>query len=45
MATNTDSVYCEHLSVLVQEYRKFLFADLKLNIKPVVLFKSQNRWI
>ncbi|MCU9936224.1 hypothetical protein NWP96_03765 [Mycoplasmopsis cynos] len=26
----------------MSEYRKFLFADLKLNIKPVIMLKSQK---
>ncbi len=30
------------MAIIISEYRKFLFADLKLNIKPVVMFKSQK---
>lgn len=30
------------MSIVISEYRKYLFADAKLNIKPVVLFKSQK---
>ncbi|UOE63527.1 DEAD/DEAH box helicase family protein [Mycoplasmopsis bovis] len=41
-ATNTDLFTRALISLVLSEYRKFLFADLKLNIKPVVLFKSQK---
>ena len=30
------------MALILSEYRKFLFNDNKLNIKPVVLFKSQR---
>ena len=26
----------------MSEYRRFLFADLKLNVKPVIMLKSQK---
>lgn len=29
------------ISLVMSEYRRMLFADLKLNIKPVILFKSR----
>lgn len=41
-ATDTD-LWTRALSALIiSEYRKFLFADLKLNIKPVIMLKSQK---
>ena len=30
------------IALVLSEYRKFLFADLKLNIKPVILLKSRK---
>lgn len=30
------------IALIMSEYRKFLFADLKINIKPVVMLKSQK---
>lgn len=30
------------MAIIMSEYRKYLFADAKVNIKPVVLFKSQK---
>ena len=30
------------MALIMSEYRRFLFADLKLNIKPVVMLKSQK---
>lgn len=30
------------ISLVLSEYRRFLFADLKLNVKPVVMLKSQK---
>lgn len=30
------------MALVMSEYRKFLFADLKLNIKPVVMLKSKK---
>lgn len=30
------------MALVMSEYRRFLFADLKLNIKPVVMLKSQK---
>lgn len=30
------------IAIIMSEYRKYLFADAKVNIKPVVLFKSQK---
>ncbi|WP_434342658.1 DEAD/DEAH box helicase family protein [Mycoplasma capricolum] len=41
-ASNTDFFTRALISLVISEYRKYLFADLKLNIKPVVLFKSQK---
>lgn len=41
-ATDTELWDRALIAMIVSEYRKFLFADLKLNIKPVVMFKSQK---
>lgn len=41
-ATDTDSWTRTLIALVVSEYRRFLFADLKLNIKPVVMLKSQK---
>lgn len=30
------------MALVISEYRKYLFADLKINIKPVVMMKSQR---
>lgn len=30
------------IALILSEYRKYLFADLKLNMKPVLLLKSEN---
>lgn len=39
-ATDTDLWTRTVIALVLSEYRKFLFADLKLNIKPVILLKS-----
>lgn len=41
-ATDTDLWTRALIALVMSEYRKFLFADLKLNIKPVVMLKSQK---
>lgn len=41
-ATDTDLWTRTLMALVMSEYRRFLFADLKLNIKPVVMFKSQK---
>lgn len=41
-ATDTDLWERTLMALVMSEYRRFLFADLKLNIKPVVMFKSQK---
>ncbi|EIN15376.1 Type III restriction modification system endonuclase subunit, Res [Mycoplasmopsis agalactiae 14628] len=41
-ASNTDLFTRALIALVISEYRKYLFADLRLNIKPVVLFKSQK---
>lgn len=41
-ATDTDLWTRTLMSLIMSEYRRFLFADLKLNIKPVVMLKSQK---
>ena len=41
-ATDTDLWTRTVIALVLSEYRKFLFADLKLNIKPVILLKSQK---
>ena len=39
-ATDTDLWTRSLMALVMSEYRRFLFADLKLNIKPVVMLKS-----
>ncbi|GMO02333.1 DEAD/DEAH box helicase family protein [Lachnoanaerobaculum sp. JCM 36186] len=41
-ATDTDLWARTLMALVMSEYRRFLFADLKLNIKPVVMLKSQK---
>lgn len=41
-ATDTDLWTRALIALIMSEYRKYLFADLKLNIKPVVMLKSQK---
>ena len=41
-ATDTDLWERTLMALVMSEYRRVLFADLKLNIKPVVMFKSQK---
>lgn len=41
-ATDTDLWTRTLIALVMSEYRKFLFADLKLNIKPVIMLKSQK---
>lgn len=41
-ATDTDIWTRTLMALVISEYRRFLFADLKLNIKPVVMLKSQK---
>ena len=41
-ATDTDLWTRSLMAIVMSEYRRFLFADLKLNIKPVVMLKSQK---
>ena len=41
-ATNSDLWTRTLIALVMSEYRKYLFADLKLNIKPVVLLKSNK---
>ena len=41
-ATDTDLWERTLMALVMSEYRRFLFADLKLNIKPVVMLKSQK---
>ena len=41
-ATDTDLWTRTLISLVMSEYRKFLFSDLKLNIKPVIMLKSQK---
>ena len=41
-ATDTDLWTRALIAIVMSEYRKYLFADLKLNIKPVVMFKSSK---
>ena len=41
-ATDTDLWTRTLMALVMSEYRRFLFADLKLNIKPVVMLKSQK---
>lgn len=42
LATDTNLWTRALIALVLSEYRKFLFAEIKLNIKPVVLFKSDN---
>ena len=42
-ATDTDLWARTLMALVMSEYRRFLFADLKLNIKPVVMLKSQKK--
>lgn len=41
----TDSSFWDRtlIALVMSEYRRFLFSDLKLNIKPVVMFKFQRK--
>ena len=41
-ATDTDLWTRTLIALVMSEYRKFLFAELKYNIKPVVMLKSQK---
>lgn len=41
-ATDTDLWTRTLIALILNEYRRFLFSDLKLNIKPVVMLKSQK---
>lgn len=41
-ATDTDLWERTLMALVMSEYRRFLFANLKLNIKPVVMLKSQK---
>ena len=41
-ATDTNLWARTLMALVMSEYRRFLFADLKLNIKPVVMLKSQK---
>ena len=41
-ATNSSLWERALMAIIMSEYRKYLFADAKVNIKPVVLFKSQK---
>lgn len=41
-ATDTDLWTRSLIALVMSEYRKFLFSDLKLNIKPVIMLKSQK---
>ena len=41
-ATDTDLWTRTLMALVMSEYRRFLFSDLKLNIKPVVMLKSQK---
>ncbi len=41
-ATDTDLWTRTLMALVMSEYRRFLFADLKLNIKPVVMLKSRK---
>jgi len=41
-ATDTELWTRTLMALVMSEYRRFLFADLKLNIKPVVMLKSQK---
>ena len=41
-ATDTELWDRALIALVISEYRKYLFADLKLNIKPVIMMKSQK---
>lgn len=41
-ATNSNLWERALMAIITSEYRKYLFADAGINIKPVVLFKSQK---
>lgn len=41
-ATDTDLWGRSLIALVLSEYRKFLFSDLHLNIKPVIMMKSQT---
>lgn len=41
-ATDTELWDRDLIALVLSEYRKYLFADLKLNIKPVIMMKSQK---
>ena len=41
-ATDTDLWSRTLMALVMSEYRKFLFANLKLNIKPVIMLKSKT---
>ncbi|KDE68540.1 type III restriction-modification enzyme [Fusobacterium necrophorum DAB] len=41
-ATDTDLWTRSLMALVMSEYRRFLFADLKQNIKPVIMLKSQK---
>lgn len=41
-ATESDLWNRSLMAIVLSEYRKYLFSDLKLNIKPVVMMKSQR---
>lgn len=41
-ATDTDLWTRSLMALVMSEYRRFLFADLKLNIKPVIMLKSKK---
>lgn len=41
-ATDTDLWTRTLIALVMSEYRRFLFSDLKLNIKPVVMLKAQK---
>lgn len=41
-ATDSDLWTRTLMALVMSEYRKFLFSDLKVNIKPVIMLKSQK---
>lgn len=41
-ATDTNLRGRTLIALILSEYRRYLFADLKLNIKPVIMLKSQK---
>lgn len=41
-ATNSSLFQRSLMAIVLSEYRKYLFSDAHVNIKPVVLFKSQK---